>query len=49
LVNRWELIKLSKTHMKKMFNKVVTFGKREWFLLVMVVTITLIIVLFEML
>ncbi len=35
--------------MKKMFDKVVTFGKREWFLLVMVVAITIIIVLFEML
>ncbi len=33
--------------MKKMFNKVVAFGKKEWFLLVMVAAITLIIILFE--
>ncbi len=35
--------------MKKMSEKVVNFVKREWFLLIMVSAITLIIVLFELL
>jgi hypothetical protein len=35
--------------MKKMSEKVVTFVKKEWFLLIMVSAITLIIVLFELL
>ncbi len=35
--------------MKKILNKVVTFGKREWFLLIMVAAITFVIVLFELL
>ena len=35
--------------MKKLSDKVVTFVKREWFLLVMVSAITLIVVLFELL
>jgi len=49
LFNTGKLIKLSKTLMKKMSDKVVTFVKREWFLLVMVSAITLIIIVFEML
>ncbi len=44
-----KLIKLYKTLMKKIINKVVTFGKREWFLLIMVAAITFVIVLFELL
>ncbi len=35
--------------MKKLFKKVVTFTKREWFLFITIATITLIIVLFEFL
>jgi hypothetical protein len=37
----------SATYMKKIVNKLVTFGKREWFLLIMVAAITVVIVLFE--
>lgn len=33
--------------MKKLVKNVVTFGKTEWFLLVMLATIFLIVVLFE--
>lgn len=44
-----KLIKLYNTLMKKIINKVVTFGKREWFLLIMVAAITFVIVLFELL
>ena len=48
LISR-SLIKYYKPIMKKILNKVVTFGKREWFLLIMVAAITLVIVLFELL
>lgn len=34
--------------MKTVFNKVVSFFKREWFLLIMLAAIALIIMLFEM-
>lgn len=33
--------------MKKLFNSVVAFVKREWFLLIMLTAIALIVVLFE--
>ena len=44
-----KLIKLYNAHMKKVINKVVIFGKREWFLLIMVAAITFVIILFELL
>lgn len=35
--------------MKSMFNKIINFIRREWFLLIMLVTISLIVLLFEFL
>ncbi len=35
--------------MKKLFNKVVDFTKRQWFLLITIAMITVIIILFEFL
>ncbi|WHZ08713.1 MAG: hypothetical protein OJF59_002467 [Cytophagales bacterium] len=36
-------------YMKPMFNKIFNFIRKEWFLLIMLVTISLIILLFELL
>lgn len=37
------------TNMKNMISKVINFGRKEWFLIVMVSIITLVIALYELL